>query len=140
MIVETIAVGITFLRTPVSVWDGDGPVWCEEGPRVRLHAIAAREIDETCRSNHPCPETSGVEAHDQLVSLIGQPTGRSRHGHVLVSGPVLICRSYGSAGGARVDARCISPSVGDVGCRMVRDGYAVEWSRYGDACDGEGVE
>lgn len=30
-----------FTCTPTRVWDGDGPVWCEEGPRIRLAGIAA---------------------------------------------------------------------------------------------------
>ena len=42
-----------FACTPVQVWDADGPIWCAEGPRIRLHGIAAREMDGTCRHGHP---------------------------------------------------------------------------------------
>ena len=45
--------GSTFACTATAVWDGDGPIWCEEGPRIRLRGIAAREIDGTCRPGHP---------------------------------------------------------------------------------------
>ena len=62
-----------FACTPIHVWDGDGPVWCAEGPRVRLSGIAAREIDGTCRSNQPCPSASAEEARDTLVALVGEP-------------------------------------------------------------------
>lgn len=40
-----IAAGQTFTCTPTRVWDGDGPVWCAEGPRLRIAGIAAREMD-----------------------------------------------------------------------------------------------
>ena len=49
-----------FTCTPTRVWDGDGPVWCAEGPRIRLAGIAAREIDDSCRANQPCPTASGA--------------------------------------------------------------------------------
>jgi endonuclease YncB( thermonuclease family) len=44
---KIIAAGATFACTPIAVWDGDGPVWCAEGPRIRLHGIAAREVRHT---------------------------------------------------------------------------------------------
>jgi len=44
-----------FLCTPVAVYDGDGPVHCREGQKLRIAGIAAREIDGTCRASHPCP-------------------------------------------------------------------------------------
>jgi hypothetical protein len=34
---------------------GDGPIWCAEGPKIRLSGIAAREIDESCRPGHHAP-------------------------------------------------------------------------------------
>jgi len=117
--------------TPTHVWDGDGPIWCKEGPRVRLAGVAAREIDETCKRNHPCPEKSGVAARDALVRLVGEPNGAvSKHGHILVLGPTMQCTSVGSAGGSRTAAWCISPKSGDVNCAIVRGGWALKWIRY----------
>lgn len=40
-----VPTGHQFNCTPTRVWDGGGPIWCAEGPRVRLAGIAAREID-----------------------------------------------------------------------------------------------
>jgi len=54
----TAPAGETFTCTPTRVWDGDGPIWCAEGPRIRLSGIAAREMDGTCRPNHPCPRAT----------------------------------------------------------------------------------
>ena len=122
--------GTTFTCTPTRVWDGDGPVWCAEGPRIRLSGIAAREADGSCRSNQPCPRASAEEARDALVRLIGRPVGMSREGHILVSGPAMECRSEGGAGGSRTAAWCVSPKSGDISCAMVRGGWALRWDRY----------
>lgn len=132
-----VAHGETFECTPTHVWDGDGPVWCAEGPRIRLSGIAAREMDGTCRSNQPCPDASAETSRDALVSLVGEPIGRSPHGHILVRGPRMTCISTGSAGGDRTGAWCVSPRGGDLSCAMVRSGYALRWKRYwqGHRCD-----
>lgn len=53
-----VATGQSFNCTPTRVWDGDGPIWCEEGPRIRLSGIAAREMDGSCSKGHPCPSAS----------------------------------------------------------------------------------
>ncbi|MEP3525068.1 MAG: hypothetical protein ABJN24_06550 [Hyphomicrobiales bacterium] len=121
--------GITFTCTPVAVWDGDGPVWCEEGPRIRLSGIAAREIDNVCKKHHPCPRTSGLDARDALVNLLGTPIGISRHGHILIKGAAMRCTSDGGAKGNRTAAWCVSNDV-DVNCTMVTNGWAFKWPKY----------
>ena len=122
--------GDNFTCTPIRVWDGDGPIWCSEGPRVRLSGIAAREMDGSCSRGHPCPAAKAEDARDALVSLIGRPVGRSREGHILVSGSAMRCRSDGGAGGSRTAAWCISPKGGDINCAMVRGGWAAQWDKY----------
>lgn len=128
--VLVVPAGETFACTPTHVWDGDGPVWCAEGPRVRLSGIAAREIDGNCRSNQPCPAAAAEEARDTLVALIGEPYGRGPNGHVLVNGPTMTCVSVGSGGGDRTAAWCVSPRGGDLSCAMVASGTALRWDRY----------
>jgi endonuclease YncB( thermonuclease family) len=128
--VLVIPAGQAFDCTPTRVWDGDGPVWCAEGPRIRLNGIAAREIDGMCRSNQPCPSVGAEVSRDALVSLVGEPVGRSREGHVLVRGPTMRCVSDGSAGGSRTGAWCVSPRGGDLSCAMVAGGWALRWERY----------
>lgn len=124
---------LLFACTPVSVWDGDGPIRCEEGYQVRLAAISARERDETCRPGHPCPEATGEAAGRHLAELTGRIVGEGPHGHWLVEGAPLWCNATGESYG-RITARCRSEIHGDLGCAMVRDGFALEWSRYGRAC------
>ena len=125
-----VPAGQQFSCTPTRVWDGDGPIWCAEGPRVRLAGIAAREIDGTCRDNQPCPKASANEARDALVRLVGRPVGQSREGHILVSGPAMTCRSEGDGVGNRTAAWCTSPLGGDLSCAMVQGGWALRWDRY----------
>ena len=125
-----VASGASFRCTPTRVWDGDGPLWCAEGPRIRLAGIAARESDGTCRSNQPCPAATAEQAKAALVSLLGRRTGTSREGHALVTGPALTCRSVGSAGGARTAAWCSSLRVGDLSCAMVATRTVLVWPRY----------
>lgn len=102
--VTVVPAGETFECTPTHVWDGDGPVWCAEGPRLRISGIAAREMDESCSPGHPCPDADPITSRDALVSLLGRRTGVGPHGHILVSGPKLRCTSTGSAGGDRTGA------------------------------------
>lgn len=122
--------GQDFTCTPTHVWDGDGPIWCREGPRLRLAGIAARELDGSCSAGHPCPIPSGIESRDALVNLLGTPTGISRYGHIIIDALPLQCRSDGPAGGARTASWCISPRFGDINCAMVAAGWALPWDKY----------
>ncbi|WP_082820052.1 thermonuclease family protein [Sphingopyxis terrae] len=125
-----VPAGQSFDCTPTAVWDGDGPIWCAEGPHIRLSGIAAREMDGSCRPGHPCPAADPIAARDHLAELVGTPQGKLRTGHVTVSGPTMRCRSAGGAGGTRTAAFCVSPKSGDLSCAMVRNGYAAKWDRY----------
>ena len=131
-----VASGQTFTCTPTHVWDGDGPVWCAEGPHLRIAGIAAREMDGTCRTNQPCPAASAIEARDALVQLMGGARGTISTGHVVVKGPRLTCRSEGGAGGNRTAAWCRLPSGADLSCAMIKTGTVLPWDRYwkGPAC------
>lgn len=101
-----IPVGQSFSCTPTAVYDGDGPVWCAEGPRIRLAGIATREMDGTCRSNQPCPAASAEHSRDQLVQLVGVPSdGGARAMCLCVGRPCGVglremARAYGRLPGA----------------------------------------
>lgn len=135
-----VAAGLAFTCTPVSVWDGDS-FTCSNGTKVRVAAIATREVkrvagrmvDAGCNSGHPCPATSGLVARNGLADLLGGARGIGPHGHLLVDGPRLSCVSNGSAGRDRIGAWCRTPRGVDVGCAMVRAGYALRWARHGGA-------
>jgi len=127
---QVIAAGTTFSCTPTAVWDGDGPIWCAEGPKLRVAGVAAREIDESCRRNQPCPSVSGLAARDRLVRLLGGPKGSMPTGHVRVYAATMVCLSEGGAGGDRTAAWCRSKSLGDLSCAVIKAGGAVPWPRY----------
>lgn len=129
-ILQIVAAGTTFSCTPVAVWDGDGPVWCAEGPKIRIAGVAAREMDGTCRSNQPCPAVGAVDARDRLVNLFGGARSRRPEGHIVVRSARMTCVSEGSAGGSRTAAWCTSPVFGDLSCAVVKAGGAVRWQRY----------
>lgn len=127
---EAVRSGVAFPCTAVAVWDGDGPIWCEEGPRIRLAGVAARELDGTCRPSHPCPGPSGVSARNTLVGLLGGPRGKLSTGHIKVSAVRLDCVSEGDGKGGRTAAWCVAPRVGDLSCALIGKGVALRWDRY----------
>lgn len=130
MPVPVIAAAIAFTCTPVAVYDGDGPIWCAEGPRVRIAGIAARESDGTCRPGQPCPSASADQARDALVSLFGGPRGTRPTGHIVVRAPAMRCISTGEARGNRTGAWCTLADGRDLSCAMVATGTVLRWRRY----------
>ena len=130
MLASVVPSGTTFLCTPTAVWDGDGPVWCAEGPNIRLAGIAAREMDGSCRQGQPCPVATAEASRDALVQLLGGAEGRGPDGHTLVRGPLLSCISEGNAGGARTAARCSSATTGDLSCAMLESGTVERWAAF----------
>lgn len=123
-----VAAGQSFTCTPTRVADGDGPIWCAEGPTVRLGGIDTRSMDGSCASGEPC-RVSAAEARDHLVGLIGRAEGESSGGHVRVEGAPLRCVSAGTSGLGRTNAWCVNASGQDLSCTMLRDGMANRWNR-----------
>lgn len=138
--VQVVPSGHAFACTPTRVWDGDGPVWCAEGPRLRIAGVAAREHDGTCRSNQPCPAATAQASRDALVQLLGRSAGRSRQGHVLVRGGTMRCVSNGPAGGSRTGAWCRTAAGADLSCALVAGGTVLRWAPYwrGHSCKEKG--
>ena len=128
-----VPAGKTFACTATAVWDGDGPIWCAEGPKVRLAGIAAREIDGSCRPGQPCPSASGPAARDRLVALLGGARGQWRDGHILVNAPRMFCQSAGQGKGDRTAAWCSSPGGRDLSCAMLASHTVLRWVRYDPA-------
>ena len=96
------------------IHDGDS-LRCRDGVRIRLHAVAARESDETCSPGHPCPAASAAAATRTLKRL--------------TEGRDLACRAVGRSYD-RVTAICWTPEGTEVNCAMVRSGTTLTWPRY----------
>ena len=115
-----LAVGKTFPCTVQSVYDGDGPINCNEQDlngnpvRVRIRGIEARDSDNSCRHPNLCPQASGAEAKAMLERFA---VGR------------LECTSFGPSYN-RVDAFCRNASGQDLSCEMLKSGMAVRWEQY----------
>ena len=125
MIAQVISAGMIFLCTPIAVWDGDGPIWCAEGPKVRIAGVAAREMDGSCKANQPCPTVKALDARNRLVRLLGGSRGTLPTGHVKVRSTTLSCVFDGSAGRGRTAAWCRSGTFGDLSCAVVSAGGAI---------------
>lgn len=93
---QIVAAGATFACTPVAVWDGDGPIWCAEGPRVRIAGMATREMEGSCSPSQPCPAVGAVEARHRLVRLFGGPKGTLPTGYIKIRAAPMTCVSDGS--------------------------------------------
>ena len=115
-----------FACTPTAVWDGDGPIWCAEGPRIRLAGVAAREIDETCRRGHPCPAASAIAARSALVDLLGGAKGRLASGHIKVRYPAMACITTGASYGRTV-ATCRIADGRDLAQALIATGTVLPW-------------
>jgi len=115
------AAGARQTCTVTKVHDGDGPIWCREiGPegkpiKLRLQAIAAREIDETCSPGHPCPSASGSAAKAALEKI--------------VLGRTLRYEATGMSYG-RVTAWAWRGDGVEINCAMIRSGTVAAWPKY----------
>lgn len=115
MLRPTVIPPNSFTCTVTKVHDGDGPIWCAEGPKVRLHAVAARELDETCSPGHPCPDASGADARRALQKLAG--------------GQRLRCEATGTSYD-RITAWCWREDGVELNCAMVKAGQALRWEKF----------
>lgn len=79
-----------------------------------LHAIAARETDNSCSPGHPCPTVSAATSTVALTRLAGDRITCLRTG-----------QSY-----ERVTAICHNTSGVEINCAMVDSGAAVLWEKF----------
>lgn len=103
-----------FLCSVSSITDGD-TLRCSDGTRVRLHAVAARESDESCKPGHPCPSASAASATAMLSQL--------------ASGQTLQCEQTGTSYN-RVTAVCWNEQNTEINCAMVNSGTTLVWPKF----------
>lgn len=103
-----------FLCNVSRITDGD-TLRCSDGTRIRLHAVAARESDETCKPGHPCPSASAASATAMLSQL--------------ASGQMLQCEQTGTSYG-RVTAVCWNQQNTEINCAMVNSGTTLIWPKF----------
>jgi endonuclease YncB( thermonuclease family) len=98
----------------VHVNDGD-TLRCKDGVKIRLHAVAAREADETCSPGHPCPAASGASATAVLNRL--------------AAGKTLTCEPTGRSY-KRITAICRTADGDEINCAMIRSGTTLIWDKF----------
>ena len=103
-----------FLCDVAHVNDGD-TLRCKDGTRVRLHAVAAREADETCSPGHPCPAASAASATAELRRLAADR--------------MISCEPIGQSYN-RVTAICWTPAQVEINCAMIRSGTTLVWEKF----------
>lgn len=106
--------GSTFQCQVRYITDGD-TLRCMDGTRIRLHGISARESDETCRPNNPCPSASGASATTKLTEL--------------AAGQTLQCEATGTSYN-RVTAICRNQQNIEINCAMVQSGTTLLWPKF----------
>ena len=94
--------------------DGD-TLRCQDGTRIRLHAVAARETDNSCSTGHPCPNASAASATAALKRLADNQW--------------LDCMTTGHSYN-RVTAICWTSRKVEINCAMIESGTTLIWERF----------
>ena len=118
-----------FICEVVRVHDGDGPLWCRDGRKVRVAGVRAPDFTsaEPCRTGK-----AGYVCDDVRAAASQRIAARLTLGKRLACRPV--DRSY-----SRVVARCTLPDGRSLSCALIAAGaadvWASYWRRYGmEAC------
>lgn len=118
-----MAYAAAFTCDVVRVHDGDGPLWCRNGMKVRVAGIQAPDFEsaEPCRrqdasrANYTCDD-GAAERSRRIVER-------------LVLNRTLACQAIGKSY-KRVVARCVLPDGRSLSCATIAAGAAVRWDRY----------
>lgn len=115
-----LAKGRPFTCTVTLVHDGDGPLWCVEGPKVRVAGIQAPDFEraEPCRRRKAGYVCSDVRARASQRIMSGLVLHRRLR-------CVALEPSY-----SRMVATCSLPDGRDLACTAVRGGAAKWWPAY----------
>ena len=103
------------LRCDVAYINDGDTLRCQDGTRIRLHAVAARESDGSCSPGHPCPDASAEAATSELQRL--------------AAGKTITCEPTGKSYD-RVTAICWTPSGEEINCALIQSGVALIWERF----------
>lgn len=112
--------GSAFICTVTRVHDGDGPLWCAEGPKVRIAGIQAPDFE----SATPCRDGRAGYVCDDRAARASQRTVSA-----LVLGKRLTCTAL-EPSYSRIVARCRLPDGRDLSCAVLAAGAATRWDRY----------
>ncbi|WP_260598237.1 thermonuclease family protein [Sphingomonas endolithica] len=113
-------IAAAFLCLVTHVHDGDGPLWCANGVKVRVAGIQAPDFEsaEPCRKGkaaYVCSDKQAKRSRAIMKRLVVRKT--------LTCQPV--DKSY-----ARIVARCTLPDGRSLSCAAIAAGAATRWDSY----------
>lgn len=123
MFFAAVIAAASFHCTVTRVHDGDGPLWCANGIKVRIAGVQAPDYEdaEPCRrrdasrANYIC-DNAAADRSQQIVER-------------LVLHQSMTCQPMGMSY-SRVVARCTLADGRSLSCAAIAAGAAVRWDRY----------
>lgn len=113
----------TFTCIVTRVHDGDGPLWCRSGQKIRVAGIQAPDFTSAEPCRHPDARRTNYTCDDHAAAHAQQIVSD------LVLGKRLTCLPMGRSY-QRVVARCTLPDGRSLSCAAIGAGAAVRWDRY----------
>jgi endonuclease YncB( thermonuclease family) len=107
----------------IRVHDGDGPLWCRSGEKIRVAGIQAPDFESAEPCHRPATRRRAYTCND------GDAARSQRIMSGLTLGKQLICQPVGTSY-RRVVARCTLPDGRSLSCAAIAAGAAVRWDRY----------
>ena len=110
----------SFVCQVAKVYDGDGPLWCKNGIKVRVAGVQAPDFEraEPCRRR-----AAGYVCDDRKAAASQRIAAR------IVLGKALSCQPVGRSY-QRVVARCTLPDGRSLSCALIAAGAAARWDSY----------
>ncbi|MEH3103719.1 MAG: hypothetical protein PGN12_07410 [Sphingomonas phyllosphaerae] len=107
----------------VRVHDGDGPLWCRSGVKIRVAGVQAPDFESAAPCRRPASQRRSYVCDDRAAKR-----GR-RIMERLTLGKRLSCQPVGTSY-KRVVARCTLPDGQSLSCAALASGAATRWDRY----------
>ncbi|WP_152997853.1 thermonuclease family protein [Sphingomonas sp. WG] len=120
VLLGSLALEQPFTCTVTRVHDGDGPLWCAEGPKVRIAGVQAPDF----ASATPCRQGRAEYVCSDVRARASQRTVSA-----LVLRRRLTCQALEPSYN-RIVARCRLPDGRDLACAITASGAATRWDRY----------
>ncbi|SFP98877.1 thermonuclease family protein [Sphingomonas rubra] len=112
-----------FVCQVVRVHDGDGPLWCRSGEKVRVAGIQAPDFANAAPCRRPAARRAAYTCDDAAATRSRRVVERLTLNQRLTCRPV--DRSY-----RRIVARCTLPDGRSLSCATIAAGAANRWNTY----------
>lgn len=118
-----VAAATAFTCDVIRVHDGDGPLWCRSGQKVRVAGIQAPDFQNAGPCRRPAARRVAYTCDDRAAARSQRIVSK------LVLGKRLTCQPTGKSF-SRTVARCTLPDGRSLSCAAIANGAAVRWDRY----------